>query len=42
MKEELKLIHRGSDELINEKELVEKLKEGSPPVSYTHLRAHET
>lgn len=30
MKEELKLIHRGSDELINEKELVEKLKEGSP------------
>ena len=26
MKEELKLIHRGSDELINEKELVEKLK----------------
>ena len=27
MKEELKLIHRGSDELINEKELVEKLKE---------------
>ena len=30
MKEELKLIHRGSDELINEKELVEKLKEDSP------------
>ena len=30
MKEELKLIHRGSDELINEKELVEKLKKGSP------------
>ena len=26
MKEELKLIQRGSDELINEKELVEKLK----------------
>ena len=30
MKEELKLIHRGSDELINEKELVKKLNEGSP------------
>ena len=30
MKEELKLIHRGSDELINEKELLIKLKEGSP------------